>query len=274
MNDWNFIEIARLVERKQATAAAELAHERQPLAEGWLAFGGRGAYVNKACGFGLGRPVTESELDELVAFFSSRGAEPRVELSPFVPPSLLEGLARRGFVLQRFANVLARKLPEEEPLPALLPRGWPEGVTIQRVDPADDTTARGYVEVAESGFLPEGAPVPAAFLELGLKGLRRPTQDGYVARVGDAIVGAAGCESSAGVTALFGTTVKPAWRGRGIQQALIVARLERGRERGSHLATLISLPGIPTERNAVRLGFQMAYSRAILVKHAEGLMPS
>jgi GNAT superfamily N-acetyltransferase len=68
--------------------------------------------------------------------------------------------------------------------------------------------------------------------------------------------------------------VKPAYRRRGIQQALIVARLERGRERGSRQAFIISGPGIPTERNATRLGFGMAYTRVVLVKRGEGLMPS
>lgn len=274
MNDWSFIEIARLVEHRQAAAAAELALESHPLAGGWLAFGGRGSYVNKACGIGLDRPITEPELDELVTFFTSRGVEPRVELSPFVSPALLEGLARRGFVLQRFGNVLARKIPQSGDLRALLPRGWPEEVTIERVDPRDDATVREYVELSESGFLAEGELPPREFLEIGIKAVRRPSQDAFLARVGGEAVGAGGCESSGGVTALFGTSVKPAWRGRGIQQALIAARLERGRERDSQLAVIISGPGIPTERNAARLGFEMAYSRVTLVKRGEGLVPS
>jgi GNAT superfamily N-acetyltransferase len=274
MNNRSFIEIARLVERKQAAAAAELARESRPLAEGWLAFGGRGSYVNKAAGFGLDRPITEPELDELVTFFTSRGVEPRVELSPFVPPPLLEGLARRGFGLQRFGNVLTRKILQGDGLRALLPLGWPEGVTIERVDPRDDAAVRKYVEISESGFLAEGELLPAEFLEVGIKAVRRPVQDAFLARAGREAVGAGGCESSGGVTTLFGTSVKPAWRGRGIQQALIVARLERGRERGSQLAVIISGPGIPTERNAARLGFEMAYSRVTLVKHGEGLLPS
>jgi GNAT superfamily N-acetyltransferase len=274
MNDWSFIDLARLVERKQAVAASELALESRPLAEGWLAFGGRGSYVNKACGFGLERPLTEAELDELVTFFTTRGVEPRVELSPFVPPSLLDGLAQRGFVLQRFGNVMARKLPENGNPRALLPLGWPEGVTIVRVDPQDDAAVREYVEVSESGFLQDGEPLPNEFLELGIKAVRRSVQDAFVARLGREVIGAGGCESSGGVTALFGTSVKPAWRGRGVQQALIAARLERGRERGSKLAVIISGPGIPTERNAARLGFEMAYSRVTLVKHGAGLMPS
>lgn len=274
MEDWSFVDIARLVERKQAAAVAELARESRPLAEGWMAFGGPGAYVNKACGFGFDRPPTEPELDELVTFFTSRGVEPRVELSPFAPPSLLASLAQRGFVLQRFGNVLARKIPQGDDLRALLPQGWPAGLTIERVDPKDAAAVREHIEISESGFLAEGELLPQEFLEVGLKAVQRPSQDAFVARLGGEAVAAGGCESSEGATVLFGTTVKPAWRGRGIQQALIVARLERGRERGSRLAVIISGPGIPTERNAARLGFEMVYSRVTLVKHGEGLVPS
>ena len=272
MNDWSFIELARLIERKQALAAVELARESRALADGWLAFGGPGAYVNKACGLGLDRPLTDAEMDTLVAFFTSRGVEPRVELCPFAHPSLVAGLAQRGFVLQQFINVLVRKLsPEDAPpvTPAL-----PEGLTLERVDPSDDAAVRRFVEVAESGFLPEGEPVPELFMDLGTRAARRPTQDSFVARLGGEVVGAAGCETRDGITALFGTSVKPAFRRQGIQQALIAARLERARERGSHLATIMSSPGIPTERNAARLGFTMAYTRAVLVQHGEGLIPT
>ena len=59
-----------------------------------------------------------------------------------------------------------------------------------------------------------------------------------------------------------------------MQQALIVARLECTRARGCTLATIVSHPGIPTERNSVRLGFRMAYTRAVLVRPGDGLVPS
>ncbi|MDC0712230.1 GNAT family N-acetyltransferase [Stigmatella sp. ncwal1] len=273
MSDWSFVEIARLFERKQATAAAELALESRQIADGWMAYGGVGSYVNKSCGFGFDQPVTEAQLDELEAFFCSRGVEPKVELSPFAPASLLESLDRRGFALREFVNVLYRPLRAEEDL-RRLPLGWPEGVRIERVDPTDDAAVLEFVQVSSSGFMPEGEPLSEVFLQLGLKSARHPTADAYVARKGTEAVGAGGCETSGGLTSLFGTSVKPAFRRQGIQQALIAARLARGQELGSTLAVIASGPGIPTERNATRLGFAMAYSRVALVKHGEGLTPS
>jgi GNAT superfamily N-acetyltransferase len=274
MKDRDFSEIARLVERKQATSLLGLSREHAPLAEGWMIFGGPGSYLNKACGFGLERPLTDAELDGLVAFFAQRGVEPKVELSPFVPQALLAGLATRGFVLREFENVLAMPLAQAAEPRVLLPGGWPSEVTVERVDPTDEAALREFIEVSSSGFLPEGAPVPEVFMEAGLKVGRAPTYDCYVARVGREVVGAGGCESSDGSTGLFGTSVKRAYRRQGIQQALIATRLARARERGSHLAFIVSGPGIPTERNAARLGFGMAYTRTVLVKHGEGLEPS
>ncbi|MCY1042363.1 GNAT family N-acetyltransferase [Corallococcus sp. bb12-1] len=273
MSDVNLWEIARRFERKAAETVLALATESAPLADGWMVFGGVGSYVNKSCGYGYDQEVTGAQLDALVAFFSSRGVEPKAELSPFAPAALLQGLAERGFVLREFETVLYRPLLGDEASRASGP-GAPPGVTVERVDPRDDAAVRTYVEVAGSGFSPEGESMSEQFLSLGIKGARQPWTDSFLARLDGVPVGAGGCESMEGLTTLFGTSVLPAYRRRGIQQALISARLARAVERGSDMAAIMSAPGIPTERNAMRMGFQMAYSRAVLVKHGAGLMPS
>jgi GNAT superfamily N-acetyltransferase len=274
MTGLDFTEIARLVERKQGTSLEGLAREVVPVAEGWMIFDAPGSPVNKICGIGLGRALTEAELDGLVTFFSERGSEPKVELSPFTPPALLEGLARRGFVLREFENVLVRELQAGGQPREMLPGGWPEGVSIERVEPTNEGQVHDYIQVAFGGFLPEGVEMPEALVEFGRKCARARGYDLFMARVGGEVVGAGGCESGEGVTLLFGTSVKASHRRRGIQQALMVARLERGQQLGSRLAVINSRPGIPTERNATRLGFGMAYSRAVLTKSGEGLVPS
>ncbi|RKI15843.1 N-acetyltransferase [Corallococcus sp. AB030] len=273
MNDVNLVEIARRFERKQATSAVALSTASAPLADGWMAFGGVGSYINKSCGYGFERAVTDAELDALVDFFASRGVEPKAELSPFAPQPLLKGLADRGFVLREFETVLYRPLQVGEDL-SRLSRGAPAGLRVERVDPSDDAAVHRFVEVAGSGFVPEGESMPAIFLEMGLKAARNPVSDSYVAWLDGVAVGAGSCEVSDGLTSLFGTSVLPAYRRLGVQQALIAARLARGLEKGSDLAAIMSSPGIPTERNAMRLGFLMAYSRAVLVKPGAGLEPS
>lgn len=273
MFDQTFEEISRVVERKQAQAAVRMGDEGGELADGWIAFGGVGSFVNKACALGLRREVTGAELDELARFFESRGVEPKVELSPFAHPSVVNGLAERGFALREFENVLAASLSPDR-LASLRARPVSPEIRIQRVDPSDEALVLEYIRVAGSGFVPEGEQMPESFITASVRALNAPGNDGYVARVGDELAGAGGCESGDGVTALFGTTVKPQFRKRGIQQALIAARLLRGAELGSTLGVIISRPGIPTERNASRLGFEMAYTRAILTRRGPGLVAS
>ncbi|AFE05321.1 acetyltransferase [Corallococcus coralloides DSM 2259] len=273
MNDVNLVEIARRFERKLATSAVAIATASAPLADGWMTFGGVGSYINKSSGYGFDRDVTDAELDALVDFFASRGVEPKAELSPFAPQSLLKGLADRGFVLREFETVLYRPLQAGEDL-SRLTQGTPAGLRVERVDPSDDVAVRRFVEVAGSGFVPEGESMPEVFWEMGLKAARNPGSDSYVAWIDGVAAGAGSCEVGDGLTSLFGTSVLPAYRRRGVQQALIAARLARGLEKGSDLAAIMSSPGIPTERNAMRLGFQMAYSRAVLVKPGAGLVPS
>ena len=78
------------------------------------------------------------------------------------------------------------------------------------------------------------------------------------------IIGAGKADVTEVVGGLFGLSVLPAWRRRGVQQALIVARLEALRERGCRWATISSEPGVATERNARRMGFELAYTKVDL----------
>jgi GNAT superfamily N-acetyltransferase len=87
------------------------------------------------------------------------------------------------------------------------------------------------------------------------------------------MVGAGSVEFAGELCALFGLSVLPEFRRRGIQQALIAARLNEARRRGAHLATISGRPGAATERNVMRMGFALAYTKVILVKPGPGLTP-
>lgn len=268
------VDIARLEEARQARGVADAAGYAEPIAGGLMCFGGEGSWANQACNLALDGPVTGDELDRLCHFYTSRGVEPRVELCPFADRSLIEGLAERRFVVREFETVLARELASEEDLRAALPRGWPQGLTIGRLDPADDAALGEYIEFGIRGFIGPDAPIPDSWTRAGIRVARHERCDSFVGRVDGAIVATAGMESAPPVACLFGATTAEAFRQRGVQAAMIVARLERARQRGCTLGVIHSRPGIPTERNALRLGFQVAYTKAILVQPGEGLARS
>jgi len=265
---------ARRLEASQAEVVRTLADEAEPVAGGWMAANGTGSYLNKAVGLGFEGEPCDEDVGRMERFFASRGIEPRVELTPFAPIGFLRRLAERGFVLQEFENTLALPLSGFRDPRRLLPGGWPEGVRIERIDPSDDAAVDTFVRTSASGFIPEGEPIPEDFLRTGARAARAPEHDSFLARVGDELAGAGGCGTRGGVTSLFGTSVIPRFRRRGIQQALMAVRLERALALGSDLADITSHPGIPTERNAARLGFHLAYVRAVLVKRGPGLVPS
>lgn len=266
--------IARRLEAIQAEVVRGLASDSEPVAGGWMAANGPGSYLNKAVALGFEGDPTDEDVARVARFFASRGIEPRVELTQFAPVPFLRRLAEAGFVVQEFENTLVLPLRGVGDPRALLPGGWPAGVHIERVDPRDDGQVDIFVRTSASGFIPEGEAISEEFLRTGTRSTRAPEHDSYVAYVGDQIAGAGGCGTRAGVTSLFGTSVLPRFRRRGVQQALMAVRLERALELGSDLADITSHPGIPTERNAARLGFRLAHVRAVLVKRGADLVPS
>ena len=265
---------ARRLEAIQAEVVRGLAAEAEPVAGGWMASNGPGSYLNKAVALGFDAEPGEEDIARVERFFASRGIEPRLELTQFAPVGFLRGLAEAGFVLQEFENTLVLPLRGLGAPRTLLPGGWPEGVRIERVDPRDDRRVDVFVRTSASGFVPEGEEIPAEYLRTGVRAARAPEHDSYLAYVGAEVAGAGGCGTRTGVTSLFGTSVLPRFRRRGIQQALMAVRLERALDLGSDLADITSHPGIPTERNAGRLGFRLAYVRPVLVKRGPGLVPS
>lgn len=271
------IEIARLEDRRQARAVAEIARDAEPIMGGWMCRDEPGSWCNQAVALGLDAPATAAEVDRLVAYYVSAGIEPRVELCPFAHESLVHKLRDHAFTLRQFENVLYLQLSEPAALDHL-PTSPPEGVTIEIVDRDDAEQVETFIQASSLGFFKEGEPIPEHFLESMRRVVRHPRTESFLARLDSKPVGGGGVEVADidGVTTscLFGVSVLPHARRRGIQQALIAERARYARDRGARIACIGSKPGIPTERNAARLGFRMAYTKAILAMAGEGLAPS
>lgn len=252
----------------------EAALQSEPIAGGWMSYGGKGSWMNQAVGLGLSGPVEASEVDRLIAFYVSREIEPKIELCPFADHSLVTALSERGFRIREFENVMARSQKKDEDLKALHPYGWPDDLEIVQVDTTDDEQLETFIDVSTSGFRPEGSPVSSYLRQSTLGYVTRPRCLSYLAVVDGRTAAGSGLDVGTKIGCLMGTSVLPPFRQRGIQAALIIHRLEVLRECGITLACIHSLPGIPTERNATRLGFSMAYTKAIMVKPGKGLTPS
>ena len=266
-------EIAQLEEHRQAQLLAEVAPLVRPFAGGVMGFHEPGSWQNQASGVGLAGPVSLDEIDALIEFYASRAVEPRLELSPFADDTLIAGLGSRGFVIREFEHVLARELPAGEPLEAALPFGRTAGLDVRALDKADARLLERAVEVSLRGFYPNEA-IPQAMFEACVRTSLLPSVLTLLAWVDGELAAAGSVHLGERVASLMGVSTEPRFRRRGIQQALIVERLAAARAHGCVLATIGSRPGIPTERNAMRLGFAMAYTKVIVVRPGPGLARS
>lgn len=275
-------EIARLEEFRQAEGTAGMVqvgidagegedHQVDAIAGGFMCYAGKGSWANQAAGLGLSGPVSDADLDRLVEFYVSRGVEPRIEVAACVDESLLHGLGARGFIVLEFENVLVKMLnqSDESQVESLPPRS--PGVTIESVDQADPDAVYEFALVSTCGFRPVDEPIPQPLLQSARNMMRQPRCHGFVARVDGKAVGGAAMDVSKHVASMCGTSVEKEYRRRGIQTALILKRLEVARELGCQFAAIHSRPGIPTERNALRVGFGMAYAKITMVMPGEGL---
>jgi GNAT superfamily N-acetyltransferase len=65
---------------------------------------------------------------------------------------------------------------------------------------------------------------------------------------------------------MAGAATVPAHRRRGIQSALLSTRLADAKAAGCEVAVITTQPGSKSQQNAQRQGFDLLYTRAVLVK--------
>ncbi|MEM9166851.1 MAG: GNAT family N-acetyltransferase [Planctomycetota bacterium] len=277
------IEIARLEEARMERAMRELVDICEDFAGGVMCRIEPGAFDNLACNIGLHGPVDGAEIERFFDFFEPHGIEPKAEVSAFADLTLVRGLSERGMQVREFTNVFARAMGSD--IDNLAPQhGWPTDeagtpLTIHGVDPSDESEIVTSATITGEAFYPEPEPLTPKRLEMHRRICAHPRSEVLIARFGDEAVGVAGAEHPADpddppVSALFAAAVREPWRRRGVQQALLAHRLKTALASGARIATIHANPGIPTERNAARLGFRLGYTKVVMVRPGQGLAPS
>jgi GNAT superfamily N-acetyltransferase len=223
---------------------------------GLAAYLGPGSPINQAAGLGLSGPVTAADLDKLEAFYRDRGVMAQVEICPFADAALPDQLCRRGFRLTEITSVLVRPLPGD-PLPAP-----PGGVTVEVVT-AD--LVETWAKVLGFGFA-EGQEPPPAMFEISRIFFEAEGVTGFLARIDGEPAGGGSLILKNGVATTNGAATLPAFRGRGVQTALFLARLDHAIKAGADVATTSTRPGTTSQRNAERLGFRLVWNRLNFVK--------
>ena len=88
----------------------------------------------------------------------------------------------------------------------------------------------------------------------------------YAALRDGVIVGGASFHTAEGIAQFTGAATAPAHRRRGVQTALLSARLADAASAGCDIAVVTTQPGSKSQQNVQRRGFDLLYTRAVLVK--------
>ena len=82
---------------------------------------------------------------------------------------------------------------------------------------------------------------------------------------GGVIAGGASFHIAEGIAQFTGAATAPAHRRRGIQTALLSARLADAASAGCDIAVVTTQPESKSQQNVQRRGFDLLYTRAVLV---------
>ncbi|MET8998173.1 GNAT family N-acetyltransferase [Amycolatopsis sp. NPDC004169] len=227
------------------------------LAGGVATFAEPDSPFTKVAGLGFAGLPGSAELDEVEAAFAELGAPVQVELSQLAEAGTGAFFTARGYRLESYENVLGRRLERGS---------FPGDVRACR----DDELETWLSAVAEATAVPDeqGLPshedFPRELLVNALRdmaGVRR-----YLAERDGEFAGGASFRVTDGIAQFSGAATLPAHRRRGVQTALLRARLAAAAEAGCDLAVVTTQPGSKSQQNVQRQGFDLLYARAILVK--------
>jgi len=243
--------------RAQLTLQPETCSAAEAVAGGFAVYAGSGSPANRAVGLGMHGPVTQADLDQVHEFYRRLHAAPGLDLCPLADPSLLDLLNQNGYRLEHFFNVLARPLSDGDaavPLPA-----------APRITQATPEEAELWIRTTAQGFTGKEDP-PQADLDILRPNFHSADATCFFAWLDDQPAGGGALFVHDGVAELGGASTRPAFRRRGVQMALLQARLAAARKSGCDLAASMTEPGSGSQRNMVRVGFQLAYTKAKMVK--------
>jgi GNAT superfamily N-acetyltransferase len=271
--------LAARIERAEAELVAEAsaaAHRRGAgpagfvtgLAGGVASFAEAGSPFSKVAGLGFGGVPDAEALAGIERAFGAFGAPVTVELAHLADPAIGALLTRRGYRLAGFENVLGRALDGEPE------RVAPPGVEV-RLSGADEFGS--WLDVVLAGFAEPDEQGGAEHEEFAREVVERAERDLaatsgvrlYLARLDGAIVGGAALRVTGRIAQFSGAATVPAHRRRGVQSALLATRLADAAAAGCNIAVVTTAPGSKSQQNAQRRGFDLLYTRVVLIRPPE-----
>jgi GNAT superfamily N-acetyltransferase len=232
---------------------------------GKAVFAGPHSPTNKMIGVGFDGVPGDNELERVEREFADRDAPLQAEVSTLADPELHGRLARRGYEPRGFENVLGHPLAGAPPGDA--------AIRIERVQPDGlpmlmEILVTAFTTPDIGGVGGDELPPADAMRDALLRTMSVPGFEGFAARIDGDVVGAAVFRIDGDVAQFSGAGTLPRFRRRGVQTALLRARLRRAREAACAVAVVVTQPASKSQQNVQREGFALLYARQLLIKPA------
>jgi len=247
---------ARAMARMDPTSGASVLE----VAGGLAIFAGAGSPLTQGLAMGLHGAVGPAELDAMERHVCPQGRGPKqLEVCPFVDPSLPALLADRGYRVHEWQLAWTCAIPSAPLEPARAPE---PSIIVRRVRSGEEDV---FFRCVLAGFL-ESESVPDEAIAMMRPSAFAEGYELYLALSGDEPIGGGTLARQGDVALVNGSAVRPAFRGRGGQGALLRARLDRARELGCTVGYSATLPGTASRRNMERYGFHVAYPKVLMLR--------
>jgi GNAT superfamily N-acetyltransferase len=229
-----------------------------------VAFDGPDSPITQTFGLGLFEPPASQDLEAIEEFFQTRGAPTQHEISPFAGAVTLQLLCARGYRPIEVSHVLYR------PIELLIePSARIEPTTHIRVRVINHKEAALWSEVNVRGWTHEHPEFEPFIRDTGAVFVNRENSPCFIAEIDGQACAAGALAIHEGVALFAGASTVPEFRRRGLQTALLEARMRFACEQGCDLAMMVTEPGSNSQRNAQRQGFVIAYTRLKWQKRAD-----
>lgn len=256
-------ELAQRLERMEGFACREFALARKKvfpecdseavrIGGADVVFDGVDSPTTQTFGLGMNEEATEAVLEKIEAFFSARGSATMQEVCPLAGVGALDLLCARGYRPVEISNVMFREVEGA---------GRAERDRGVRVRVIGSDEAQMWSGLSARAWAHDHPEVEEFCRQAGAILAAREQSPCFLAEL-DGVAGATGglclCE---GVALFAGAATVPEMRRRGLQAALLEARMRYAHEQGCDLAMMVAEAGSESQRNAERKGFRVAYTR-------------
>jgi GNAT superfamily N-acetyltransferase len=269
--------LAAKIDRAEARMCAHIANSLRattpeaapfviPISGGQAIYAGPSSPTNKVIGLGFDAELDLSALEHIEREWGIRREAVRIEMSILTDPSLGTALTERGYTLLGFENVLGLRIAPGAALPPPTSGVAVDVATNAEFDVWMDIAVEAFTNLDGTGSVPPDALPREQLREILAEMMGVPGFIRYLARIDGKPVGEAAMRIDGDLAQIAGAGTLPDARGRGVQKALLHRRLVDARSAGCTLAVVTTAPGTRSQDNVMRRGFELLYTRAILVK--------